>query len=91
MLLKRHQESQSRLSRVAKLIEGFETPYGMELLSSVHWVAHHDAEPARTADEAVQKVHNWNERKRRMFRAEHIRIAWKRLGTNGWLPSLGEK
>src|SRR3954449_10893576 len=28
-----------RFSRVATLTDGFETPYGLELLSSVHWVA----------------------------------------------------
>lgn len=30
--------TQERFSRVAALIEGFETPFGMELLSTVHWV-----------------------------------------------------
>ena len=28
----------ARMNRVAKLIEGFEDAYGLELLSSVHWV-----------------------------------------------------
>ncbi|MCK4826958.1 macro domain-containing protein, partial [bacterium] len=32
------QGSIGRLNKVNNLIEGFETPYGMELLSSVHWV-----------------------------------------------------
>lgn len=72
-------EAQARLDKVARLIEGFETPYGMELLSSVHWVATHETPPARSADEAVQRVHHWSARKREMFRPEHIRIAWKRL------------
>jgi len=58
----------------------------MELLSSVHWIACHDSNPARTADDAVEKIFQWNERKRRLFRAEHIRIAWNRLEENGWLP-----
>ncbi len=88
--LEMHKESLGRLAQVAELIAGFETPYGMELLSSVHWVTCHDAEPARNADEAVKKIHQWNERKRRMFRAEHIHIAWKRLEENSWLPQAGD-
>ncbi|MCC5669167.1 hypothetical protein LC653_36310 [Nostoc sp. CHAB 5784] len=31
-------ETQKRLERVSNLIIGFETPYGMELLVTVHWV-----------------------------------------------------
>ncbi|MFQ5745313.1 MAG: macro domain-containing protein [Acidobacteriota bacterium] len=84
--LEKHRESRARLARVTELIEGFETPYGMELLSSVHWIAHRDAERVRNAEEAIVQMRQWNERKRRMFRAEHIRIAWQRLDENGWLP-----
>ena len=32
--------SLGRLKRVAELIEGFESPYGMELLATVHWQPH---------------------------------------------------
>lgn len=34
--LKHRPDTLSRFERVAALIEGFETPYGLELLSSVH-------------------------------------------------------
>lgn len=88
--LEMHKESLSRLAQVAELIEGFETPYGMELLSSVHWVTRHDAQPAQNADEAVRKIHQWNERKRQMFRADHINIAWERLEEKRWLPQAGD-
>jgi len=70
---------------VASLIEGFETPYGMELLSSVHWVATR-ASDVRTADDAIRAVHGWNERKRRMFSVAHIRVAWAQLADAAWLP-----
>ncbi len=79
-----HKESRARLRRVAELIEGFETPYGMELLSSVHWVAKHGAE-VRSADDVVRAVHAWNDRKRRMFSPSHIRVAWKQLDEAAWL------
>jgi O-acetyl-ADP-ribose deacetylase (regulator of RNase III) len=82
-------ESLNRLNRVAEIIEGFETPYGMELLSSVHWVAVH-ADPS-AVDEltAITKVHNWNERKARMFHSQHIKIAWSHLKTAGCIKGRG--
>ena len=86
--LESYHECHTRLKKVAELIEGFETPYGMELLASVHWVAHHDSTPIGDADEAVQRIHDWNERKRRMFRPRHIRVAWGRLAEKGCLPQV---
>lgn len=80
--LAKHKDSLLRLARVAELIEGFETPYGMELLSSVHWVAFHSEPAAKTTEEAIEAIHGWNDRKRRMFRADHIKIAWDRLREN---------
>ena len=85
VFLQAHPDSHGRLARVAEVIEGFETPYGMELLSSIHWVARHAESPARTADEAIHSVHSWNERKRDMFKTEHLRVAWNRLKECGWL------
>jgi O-acetyl-ADP-ribose deacetylase (regulator of RNase III) len=32
-------ETVGRFDRVGKLVEGFETPFGLELLATVHWVA----------------------------------------------------
>lgn len=74
-----------RFNRVEKLMEGFETAYGLELLSSVHWVAKHEVNPARDADEAVVLIHQWNERKRDSFPPPHIAVAWRRLESAGWL------
>jgi hypothetical protein len=77
-------ESRARLERVSALIEGFETPHGMELLSSVHWVAKRDR-AVRQADDAVRSVRSWNERKRRTFPASHVAVAWEQLASLGWL------
>ncbi|MBK1643558.1 hypothetical protein CKO25_02560 [Thiocapsa imhoffii] len=60
-----------RLERVSDLIARFETPYGMELLASVHWVAMHDDPPARSEQDAERAVRNWNERKRRVLGHRH--------------------
>jgi O-acetyl-ADP-ribose deacetylase (regulator of RNase III) len=88
--LAKHPDAAQRLDRVASLIEGFETPYGMELLASVHWAALHAERPARDAEEAIEALQNWNERKRALFRADHIRMAWERLQKMSWIPADGE-
>lgn len=82
MYLERRLRTRDRFERVARLIAGFETPFGMELLATVHWVAKY--ERAGTAEEAVAKTYAWNDRKR-MFRETHIRKAWERLGHQRWL------
>jgi len=78
-------EERERLDRVADLIAGFETPYGMELLSSVHWVATKGERRPDAPDQVVALVHAWNERKRRVLKPDHIRIAWQHLEESGWM------
>ncbi len=79
-----HPGTLMRFDQVANLIEGFETPLGMELLATVHWVA--ACEGARTLPEAIEKTYSWNERKR-AFSEKHIGIAWNILKRKGWLCS----
>lgn len=76
--------TRERFDRVGKLVEGFETPFGLELLSSVHWVA--SRENVRSAEDAVSKVYAWNERKKR-FSPRQIGIAFETLRANGWLQA----
>lgn len=82
-------DSLIRLERVSQLIEGFETPYGMELLATVHWVAHRGGPnargPAPDAAAAAEQIHRWNPRKQAVFKLEHIRVAWDHLDQHGWL------
>ena len=79
-------DSRARLRRVEELIEGFETPYGMELLASVHWLAVHRESAVTTSDQALRELHGWNERKKQVFQAPHVRVAWERLEREAWLP-----
>ncbi|HMR33955.1 MAG TPA: macro domain-containing protein [Geminicoccaceae bacterium] len=76
----------ARVDRVARLIDGFETPYGMELLGTVHWVAR-EAGPAADFAEIVRRVHGWNARKRQVMTPDHIRVARERLVAEGWLTA----
>lgn len=80
------EDTHQRFERLERLISGFETPYGMELLASVHWVAFHEDKQSRQDPTAAGRaLHAWNDRKRRMFKSEHIATAWKRLKTQDWL------
>lgn len=75
-------ETRAHFDRVVELVEGFETPFGMELLATVHWVA--TRELAADADAAIERVYTWNERKRE-FSERQIRLAWEVLASKGWL------
>jgi hypothetical protein len=77
-----HPATQARSDRVAKLIHGFETPFGMELLATVHWVC--TREGAKSHDEATELTYAWNERKKN-FDREQIALARDVLADQGWL------
>jgi O-acetyl-ADP-ribose deacetylase (regulator of RNase III) len=81
--LEKHGATRQRFDRVVDLVEGFGTPFGMELLSTVHWVA--SQEGASTSEIAIDRTHAWNGRKR-MFTSDQIRLAWNVLVNKGWLP-----
>jgi len=78
-------DADQRLARIKALIEGFETPYGMELLATVHWVQRENP----TADDAeiVHQVHQWSRRKQALMRDAHILKALSRLRAYGWISS----
>ncbi len=73
------------LQQVSDLIFGYETPYGMELLATVHWIATKETNPAQNSEQAIALVQDWNERKRNLFKHQHIRKAWHRLVEQSWL------
>lgn len=79
-------ETAMHLSRVLELIEGFETPYGLELLATVHWVAQRAADG--DDDAVVAAVRAWSFRKSRMFTPEHITVALDALRSKGWTAAL---
>jgi hypothetical protein len=84
--LAHHPDTREHFDRVVDLVEGFETPFGMELLSTVHWVA--TREGADTVEQAIAKTHAWNPRKQ-MFESGQICIAWNVLQQKGWLSQRG--
>jgi O-acetyl-ADP-ribose deacetylase (regulator of RNase III) len=77
-------EARQRFDRVAALIEGFETPYGLELLASVHWVTRKESPTAANPEQALAAIRAWTQRKAHLFQPDHIRTAWDRLIEQGW-------
>jgi O-acetyl-ADP-ribose deacetylase (regulator of RNase III) len=77
-------ETRAHFDRVAELVDGFETPFGLELLSTVHWVA--AKEGAGTFEEALAHTYSWNERKKR-FSPRQVAVALDVLRSKGWLTA----
>jgi uncharacterized protein YwgA len=77
-------ETVDRFDRVGKLVSGFETPFGLELLATVHWVA--ARENATSAEDVEANVYAWNDRKKR-FSPRQIGLALETLRQKGWLPA----
>lgn len=71
--------AQAHLTLIARLIYGFETPYGLELLATVHWVMQENPVAAQDVETAVPVVQSWNDRKKERYRPFHIRQAWQQV------------
>lgn len=78
-------EYNARLERVKKLITGFETPLGMELLATVHWLVKHESVNANNQEEIISKIQSWNQHKKNAMKPAHIRIAMERLKQERWI------
>ncbi len=74
----------ARFDRVADLVAGFETPFGLELLSTVHWIA--GREKVASKSEIVTRVHDWGSRKIQ-FSPRQIELALDVLIKKGWLAA----
>lgn len=70
--LQSHPQTQERFDRVAELVAGFESPFGLELLATTHWVI--KQESAKTPEAITEKIYQWNSRKRQ-FTPRQISLA----------------
>jgi hypothetical protein len=83
-VLEAHPATHERFDRVTRLVEGFETPFGLELLATVHWVA--TQEHAKDHESILRATYAWGSRKRQ-FTPVQIELAEERLRSEGWLAS----
>ena len=82
--LEEYPKTRERLTRVSELVEGFESSFGLELLSTVHWVA--GRRPTATEDEVIHHIYAWNANKRQFSRRQ-IKLALQILSGKGWLET----
>ena len=81
-VLDRQDETRQRLERVGQLVEGFESYFGLELLSTVHWVM--TREGAASSEEVAARTYEWDERKQR-FSTRQLLLAGDVLRQQGWV------
>ena len=74
-------QQKEQVAHLTQLIEGFESPLGMELLATVDYLL--DAREADDIPTLVQAVGAWNERKRKVLTPEYIGLAFERLSLEG--------
>jgi len=72
-------EKKDRLQKVLKAIEGFESPFGLELLATVDFII----QQTRSSDyETILKdISNWTSRKKEIMKPYHIEVATKQVST----------
>ena len=83
--INKNQELTERIDKVLDLVEGFDSPYGLELLGSVHWVIMQDLNCEVDSEKIFEAIGKWTDRKSRMFQRPHIEQAIERLESKGWL------
>lgn len=75
-------ETKKHINQVADLVDGFETPFGLELLSTVHWVV--TKMNVDSMENIVRETYKWNECKKK-FTERQIAIAYDILEKKRWL------
>ena len=77
--------TKKHFEKVSDLVDGFESSFGLELLSTVHWVVKNNH--TRNLDEVIKHIYSWNDRKKQ-FSKRQINIAYKRLLEKKWLQQI---
>lgn len=82
LFLKSKAETRSRFEKVTDLVEGFETPFGLELLATVHWVIEQDK--IKPISEIISQVYAWSDRKKQ-FSKRQVELATEILSSKNWV------
>lgn len=85
--LKDNPEAEQHLERVKALIKGFETPYGMELLSTIHWILTHEPDRSGSPEKISERIASWSQRKKELMKPKHIHKAYARIEQQGWVTA----
>ena len=71
------QASRERLEQLVALVSGFQSTLSLEVLATVDYVRNEN--PGISLEDTIQKVWEWNERKRALFKERYIQIAYDHL------------
>lgn len=66
-----------RLNKLLEFIDGFQTPFSLELLATVDWILKEN--PNLTPDEIYQQIGNWTKRKAELIKPHHVNVAFNHL------------
>lgn len=67
---------------VERIMRGFESPFGLELLATVDWIINENNTPHEISPDFIkEKIKEWSERKDVNFSNEHIQLAFHHLNT----------
>jgi len=70
-------EQKERLHKFSSLIDGFESPYGMELLATVSFIL--DSNRDHDMNSIQSEIYKWTNRKKNLMKPIHIEKAFKRV------------
>ena len=70
---------QDSLKETIRLISGFESTLALEVLATVDFIRHNT--PGISLDDTINAIHNWSDRKTKLFKNEYIQIAYDHLDT----------
>jgi O-acetyl-ADP-ribose deacetylase (regulator of RNase III) len=77
-ILRNDDDFSSAIGRFEAIIQGFQFPFGIELLSSVHFAASLPPLPI-DINVVIDRVQGWSPRKQALFAPEQIRLAYEHL------------
>ena len=78
-------DTRARFNRVSDLVDGFESSFGLELLTTVHWIVKKGKR--LEFDEIVKDFYAWHRRKQQ-FSKRQISIGCRILCEKGWIDHL---
>lgn len=79
-------EDKDRLDKVSNLIEGFQSPYGLELLATVDYLIQETE--SFDLNRIKESLNEWSERKNLIFTEQHLQLAITHLKTYPFLYQL---
>lgn len=70
-------EQKNRVEKVLKFIDGFESPFGLELLATVDFIL--QKEKDQSVHDILSNIQNWTKRKKEIIKPYHVEVALTRI------------